>query len=85
MSEYFFGSVKQVPNRKTAKAWDQACKDCGGHGLIEWNVKVGDQPGVNNGHYQGNFIGPNRGAPYDHELAARVRAKIGDTAMIEWP
>lgn len=76
MGEYFWGIRKIKPSRKAAKKMDQICKEEGGYGYTEINVKEGTTLGINNGQYQGWMSGPNRGSPFDSELAARVDARI---------
>ena len=41
------------------------------------NVKAGECPGINGGRYQGWYVGPNYGAPFDARLAQRVDARLG--------
>lgn len=76
MSEYMWGNTYNKPTRAKAKKMDRICRDEGGYGLNEVNVKEGSTPGINNGLYQGWFCGPNRGTPFDQEMAQRVTERI---------
>lgn len=76
MSEYMFGVMHNKPSRAKAKKMDRICREEGGYGLNEVNVKEGTHPGVNHGKYQGWFSGPNRGNPFDQKLATRVSDRI---------
>ena len=76
MSEFMWGRITQKPSRAKAKKMDRICREEGGSGFDEVNVTAGFTPGINNGRYQGWFIGPNRGAPYDRDLAKRVSERI---------
>jgi hypothetical protein len=72
MSEYMFGVTYTKPSRKDAKRFDRICRDEGGYGFTEVNVRADQSQGVNNGRYQGWFTGPNYGAPFDDHLRDRV-------------
>ena len=76
MSEYMWGVSYQRPSRAKARKMDRICQEEGGYGLNEVNVHEGRTLGVNNGKYQGWFCGPNRGCPFDDQLAARVSERV---------
>jgi hypothetical protein len=76
MSEYMWGITYEKPSRASAKKMDKICKEEGGYGYNEVNVKEGRSPGINNGRYQGWFCGPNMGDPFDGDLARRVDARV---------
>lgn len=76
MSEYMFGMTKIKPSRSKVKKMEKICREEGGDGYVEVNVKQGDCPGINNGYYQGWFVGPNLGAPFDQQLAKRVGDRV---------
>lgn len=76
MSEHMFGITYNKPSQRTAKQWDRICREAGGYGYTECNRKEGASPGINNGRYQGWFVGPNRGEPFDSRLANDVKNKI---------
>lgn len=76
MSEFMFSITRNKPTRATAKKMHRICREEGGFGFTEVNVKEGDAPGINNGRYQGWFCGPNRGTPFDQDLAKRVRERV---------
>ena len=76
MSEFMWGLIRQKPNRAKAKKMDRICREEGGSGFDEVNVTAGFTPGINNGRYQGWFIGPNHGEPYNRALARRVNERI---------
>lgn len=76
MGEYFWGIRTKKVSRKAATKMHKICIEEGGNGFTEINVAEGRTPGVNSGRYQGWFSGPNRGAPFDQELAMRVDSRI---------
>lgn len=76
MSEFMWGVTCSNPGRAKAKKMDRICREEGGYGFQEVNVKEGASPGINNGRYQGWFTGPNHGAPHDGDLARRVGDRI---------
>ena len=76
MSEFMWGRITQKPSRAKAKKMDRICREEGGSGFDEVNVTAGFTPGINNGRYQGWFIGPNRGEPHNSDLARRVNERI---------
>lgn len=76
MSEYCFNLLFDKPSRNAAKTIDRICKDEGGWGFNELNVKEGEHPWCNSGRYQGWCVGPNRGSPFDQDLADRVSSRI---------
>ena len=76
MSEFMWGITYKKPSRANAKKMDRICREEGGWGFDEVNVKEGTTPGINNGRYQGCFYGPNYGSPHDKDLARRVRQRI---------
>ncbi len=75
MGEYMFSIRYNRPSRKIAKRLDTICREEGGYGYTEVNVTDGDAIGINNGRYQGWFVGPNLGSPFDDDLAKRVKAR----------
>lgn len=75
-SEYVFGVRCEKPARAQARQFDEICVEEGGWGYTETNVKSGSAPNVNNGRYQGWFVGPNRGEPFNSDLRRRVLARI---------
>mgnify|MGYP001145623081 CR=1 FL=1 len=81
MSEYCFGVTYDKPAKREAERWDRICKQEGGFGYTEVNRKEGDCIGINNGRYQGWFVGPNYGAPFDEQLAQRVFDRIDGKAQ----
>jgi hypothetical protein len=76
MSEYMFGVSYTKPTRKEAKRRDRICREEGGYGLVEVNVRPNEAIGINNGRYQSWFTGPNYGAPFDEDLKRRVMERI---------
>lgn len=76
MTKFMFGLTTQKPSVKAAKRWDKICKEEGGYGYTEVNRRKGDCPSINNGYYQGWFSAPNRGTPFDNNLANRVKSRI---------
>lgn len=72
MSEYMFGIIYDRPSKKDADRMDKICRKAGGYGFNEVNRREGDCPGINNGHYQGWFCGPNLGSPFDDRLRVDV-------------
>ena len=76
MSEYMFGLLRSKPTRARARQMNRICRQEGGIAFVEVNRKEGTRPEVNHGHYQGWFTAPNRGNPFDVQLAARVRARL---------
>ena len=76
MSEFMWGVTYKKPSRANAKKMDRICREEGGWGFDEVNVKDGATPGINNGRYQGHFYGPNYGSPHDGDLAKRVSERI---------
>jgi len=76
MSYYMWGLIFGKPTRAKARMMNRICREEGGYGLNEVNLREGASPGINNGRYQGWFSGPNRGNPYDEQLATRVAERI---------
>ena len=76
MSEYMFGLTFDKPTSVNARKMDRICREEGGSGLNEVNVKKGWSPWINNGRYQGWFCGPNRGDLNNRQLAQRVMRRI---------
>jgi len=81
MSELCFHVMHTKPTRKQAKRIERIVIDEGGWAFKVLNVTQGDEPWCNNGHYQGWCTGPNRGAPWDQELAARVAERIAKEVL----
>jgi len=73
---YLFGVTYEKPSRKEAARRDTICKEEGGEEYIEINTQENNNPGINNGKYQGWFTALNRGEPFDSELASRVLQKV---------
>ncbi len=63
-----FGVQRGKQSAAAVAAKDRICKEEGGHGYIYENI-----PGTG---LQGWYTGPNRGAPFDGELAQRVLARV---------
>lgn len=67
MSEHMFGVSRKKPSRADAKRMDRIARkhDCA---LIEVTL-----PGTG---YQRWFVGPNRGSPFDQQMADAVYADL---------
>ena len=76
MSVFMWGATTQKPSRSRAKKMSRICREEGGDGFDEVNVTDGFTPGVNNGRYQGWFVGPNHGEPHNSDLSRRVKERI---------
>ncbi len=81
MSEYLWGITHKKPSRKEAARMHAICREEGGYGFVEVNVIKGTVPSINNGEYAGWFSGPNRGSPFDEDLAMAVSNRIIHEAM----
>lgn len=73
---YMWGITTERPTRAEARRRREAAK-AEGATYVEANVKAGECPGINGGRYQGWYVGPNYGAPFDARLAQRVDARLG--------
>ena len=76
--EYRYGVTYLKPTRRAAQKMDKIAREEGGPmgGLVEVNVTEGRAPGINHGRYQGWFVGPSRGEPFDLALARRVADRV---------
>jgi len=83
MSEYMWVIGRRKPPRKIARAMDRICREEGGYGFVEFNVREGSKPDTNNGQYLSWLEGPNRGAPFDGDLQRRVTDRI--KRELHWP
>ena len=68
MSEYMFGVTRRKVSAREYAKRDQICHEEGGYGYTQIN-----RPG--NG-WLGWYSGPNRGEPFNRNLAARVEAAV---------
>ncbi len=73
MSEYMFGVRRGKTPAREAQRLDRICVDEGGYGFTQIDQSHGTAHG---GRWLGWFAGPNRGEPFDRNLAARVLARI---------
>lgn len=76
MDTFMFGLTSDKPTRAAAKRMDRICREEGGLGFIENNVKPNTSPGIANGRYHAWFTAPNRGNPFNEDMARRVRERI---------
>ena len=72
MSEYMFGVTHGKVSRAESARRDRICQDEGGYGYTQMDQSHGTAHG---GRWIGWYSGPNRGEPFDRDLAARVRAR----------
>ena len=73
MSEYLFGVSRVRVSKKEAARRDRICKKHGGYGYNQIDESHGTQEG---GRWVGWYAGPNRGAPFDGQLASAVLAEV---------
>lgn len=73
MSEYMFGVTHRKLSARECKRRDRICQDEGGYGYSQIDDSHGTADG---GRWIGWFSGPNRGEPFDGQLAARVLARV---------
>lgn len=76
MSPYMINVTKTMPTREQAQRIGEICREEGGYGLVEANVKEGSDMGLKGGRYMGWMTGHNRGSPFDQDMAKRVRDRI---------
>lgn len=69
MSEFMFGVYRGKLSARECARRDRICRDEGGYGYTQIN-----DPGQG---WIGWYTGPNLGAPFDGDLAARVTARVG--------
>jgi len=74
-----FGVQYQRPSRAEATRWNKVAREVMGRlgGYTEVNVKEGTALSINNGRYQGWFVGPNRGEPFDSQAAEETLRRCG--------
>jgi len=77
MSEYFFGITHNKPTAAIAKRRDRVARKHGG-AYVEVNRREGSALGINHGRYQSWYAIPNRGNPFDAQIAAEIRAELGE-------
>ena len=79
MSPHMFGIRYQRPSRAEAARWNKVAREVMGDlgGYTEANVKQGTAPSINNGRYQGWFLGPSLGEPFDSGKAAETLRRCG--------
>lgn len=73
MSEYLFGTVHHKLSAREVWRRDRICREEGGYGFSQIDESHGTAAG---GRWLGWYSGPNRGNPFDQELAARVLARV---------
>ena len=73
MSETMFGIPHGKATKAEARRRDRICRREGGHG---WQ-QIDQSYGTRGGQWIGWYTGPNRGEPYDRDLAQRVLAAVG--------
>lgn len=77
MAEYMFGVTRRKLSAPVVKRRDRICTEEGGWGYTQINESHGTD---HRGRWVGWFTGPNRGEPFDGDLAARVYARVGNHA-----
>ena len=82
-NEFMFLLTTQKPTRANARKMQRICEEEGGYHFAEANVQEGEAPGINNGRYQGWFVGPNRGNPFDQRLRDAIKARIAAECGIQ--
>jgi hypothetical protein len=71
MSEHMFGVTRHKLSARDVARRDRICREEGGYGYTQ----VDDSPAHGN-RWIGWFVGPNRGEPFNRQLADRVLARI---------
>jgi hypothetical protein len=79
---FLFGITNNKPSRETAKKMDQICREEGGICYVEVNIDQGATPDINNGRYQGWFVGRNHCTPFDNDLRDRVMSRCRKLGVV---
>lgn len=77
MNEYMFGTTRGKTPAREAQRRDRICRAEGGYGFTQIDESHGTAEG---GRWIGWYSGPNRGEPFDGQLAARVLARVAAPA-----
>lgn len=73
MSEHMFGVTRRRLPAAEVKRRDRICRKHGGYGYTQYDESHGTAHG---GRWIGWFSGPNRGDPFDRQLAHAVMAEV---------
>ena len=73
MSEFMFGVTHQKVSARESARRDRVCRAEGGYGYSQIDDSHGTAEG---GRWIGWFSAPNRGEPFDGQLADRVFARL---------
>jgi hypothetical protein len=75
MSEHMFGVEHRKLSAREVARRDRICRADGGYGYTQIDDSHGTAAG---GRWIGWYSGPNRGEPFDRDLAARVLAHVAN-------
>ncbi len=73
MSEYMWGCCRERLSQQEVRRRDRACRAEGGYGYTQIDESHGTAAG---GRWIGWYSGPNRGEPFDRQLAAAVETRL---------
>jgi hypothetical protein len=68
MSEFLFGTTRERLTKRERTLRDRICVQEGGYGFTQIQEPTGD--------WLGWYAAPNKGEPFDRQLAARVLARV---------
>lgn len=74
MSDFIFGVERRRVSAREVARRNRVCRAEGGYGYCQVDESHGTASG---GRWRGWFRGPNRGEPFDRDLARRVLGRLG--------